>query len=238
MPRQIQCEREMQAKEPPHNTEMLEFCTTATMAVDRSSGNQANPSADVVNCGCSEIAANTALPLAKVDAVGFAVGRIALRELLPVELRQELYVLFVIGVLEHFLEWKPWVAAILLAGDVDVCGPMLPVVITTIEDSGAAIDSALLILVGKMDALVTFEVLWPLESAFAARKVAVLQIESRTADWFPLAGKWVELVTLDIKGAVVGTSDDKVVELRLRALPFGNVAGLLARLPDSLPAFG
>ena len=89
-----------------------------------------------------------------------------------------------------------------------------------------------------MDALVTFEVLWPLEPAVAARKVAVLQIDSRTADWFPLASKWVELITLDIKGAVVGTSDDKVVELRLRALPFRNVVGSLALLPDSLPAFG
>jgi len=230
----------MQAKEPPHNTEMLEFCTTAPwmMAVDHSSGNQENPSADVINCGYSKITANTALPLAEVNTFVFAVGRIALRELLPVELLQELNVLLVISVLEHLLEWQPWVAAILLAWDVDVGSPVLPVVVTAIEDFGAAVDSALLILVGKMDALVTFEVLWPLEPAVAVREVAVLQIDSRTADWFPLAGKWVELITLDIKGTVVGTSDDKAVELRLRAPLFGNVVCSLALLPDSLPASG
>jgi hypothetical protein len=228
----------MQAKEPPHNTEMLEFCTTATMAVDRSSGNQATPSADVVNYGCSKMASNTALPLAKVDPVLFAVGRIALRELLPVELLQELDVLFIIGVLEHLLEWQPWVAAILLAWDVDVGGPVLPVVVTAIEDFGALWNSALLILIANMDALVTLEVLWPLEPAVAGRKVAVLQIDSRTADWFPLAGKWVELITLDINYAIVGTSEDEAVELRLRALPLGNAVGSLALLLDSLPAFG
>lgn len=106
------------------------------MAVDRSSGNQENPSADVINCGCSKIAANTALPLAEVNTFVFAVGRIALRELLPVELLQELNVLLVISVLEHLLEWQPWVAAILLAWDVDVGGPVLPVVVTAIEDFG------------------------------------------------------------------------------------------------------
>jgi hypothetical protein len=203
----------MQAKEPPHNTEMLEFCTTATMAVDRSSGNQATPSADVVNCGCSKMAANTALPLAKIDPFVFAVGRIALGELLPVKLLQELDVLLIISVLEHLLEWQPWVAAILLAWDVNMGGTVLPVVVTAIEDFGAAFDSALLILVANMDALVTLEVLWPLEPAVAGRKVAVLQVDSRTADWLPLAGKWVEFITLDIKMAVVGTSDDEVVEL-------------------------
>lgn len=192
---------------------MPEFGTTVTRAINRSFGNQATSSADVVNCGCSKMAANTALPVIKVGPFFFAVGRIAFGTFLPIELLQELDVLGVVGVLDHLLKWQPSVATILPAWDVDVRGPVLPVVVTAIEDLGAAFDSALLIFDTNMDALVTFEVFWPLESATAASPVAVLPLDTRAADWFPLTGEWVELIALDIKVAVVCASDDKVVEL-------------------------
>jgi hypothetical protein len=91
-----------------------------------------------------------------------------------------------------------------------MCGPVLPVVVTAIEDLDAAFDSALMVLDANMDALVTFEMFRPLEPAIAAIPVAVLPLGSWTADWFALAGKWVKLITFDINVAVVRTSDDKV----------------------------
>ena len=200
----------MQAKDPPHNTEMLEFCTTATWAINRLSGIQATPSTDVVDCGCSKIAANTALPLAKVGPSNFTVGRIALGAFFPVELLQELNVLGIIGVLEHLTEWQPWVAPVLHAWDVDMSCAVLPVIVTAIEVLDTAFDSALMVFDAKMDALVTFEVLRPLEPAVTASPVAVLPLDRRTADRFALAGKSVELITLDDKIAVVRTPDDEV----------------------------
>ena len=116
----------------------------------------------------------------------------------------------VVGVLDHLREGQPWISAILLAGDANMCCAMLPVVVATIKDFVAAFTSALVFLDTEMDALMALEVLWPLEAARAVVPVAVLPLNGRTINRFPLASNGVELVTLDINAAIMRTPEDEL----------------------------
>lgn len=91
-----------------------------------------------------------------------------------------------------------------------MCGSVLPVVVTTIENLRAAFDSAFVLLDAKMNALMALEMLWPLESAGASVPVTIFPLDSRTANRFPLASDGVKLVTFNVDVAIMRTPHDEL----------------------------
>src|SRR5690242_13147667 len=204
MPRQMQCDQENASQKiPPTNRNAGVFCTTTAGAISHLRSERPSPPAEVIDHRRSKTTANSTLLTTDVCVLVFTLHGVVVTACFLERLLQKFDVLRIVGILDHLGEGQPWVATVLLARNADMCSTVLPVIVATVEDFGAAFDSALMFFDAKVDSLVALEMLRPLEPAVAPVPVAVLPLDSRTTDWFPLPGDRVELVTFNVDVAIV-----------------------------------